>query len=141
LPRQSISVRWRNWSSSATDQGPLSWVHRREIIEVATQHRAAASLKAARNPPNRSIPPEVLEPIRRQLGVAHRVLDVLVAKVCLQRPGVVAGICEGEAAGVPKHVGMRLVRPARRVAAATMRAKPAVVNGPPRSLVYTTAIF
>jgi hypothetical protein len=52
--------------------------------------------------------PEVVEPRRRQLGVAHRVLDVLVAKVCLQRPGVVAGICEGEAAGVPQHVGVGL---------------------------------
>jgi hypothetical protein len=38
------------------------------------------------------LPPEVLEPIRRQLGVAHRVLDVLVPKPCLQRPGVVATI-------------------------------------------------
>jgi hypothetical protein len=36
--------------------------------------------------------PEVLEPVRRQLGVAHRVLDVLVPEPNLQRPGVVAGV-------------------------------------------------
>ena len=30
------------------------------------------------------ISPEVLEPIGRELGIAHRVLDVLVAEVVLQ---------------------------------------------------------
>jgi len=30
-----------------------------------------------------SIPPEILEPLRRKLRVAHRMLDVLVAKVML----------------------------------------------------------
>ena len=39
--------------------------------------------------------PEVLEPMRRQLGVAHRVLDVLVTEVRLQRLGVVASIGQG----------------------------------------------
>jgi len=39
----------------------------------------------------RLIAPEVLEPIRRQLSVAHSVLDVLVAEPCLQRSRVVAG--------------------------------------------------
>jgi hypothetical protein len=34
--------------------------------------------------------PEVLEPIRRQLGVANRVLDVLVAEVSLHSPCIVA---------------------------------------------------
>ena len=37
-------------------------------------------------------PPEVLKPIRCQLGVAHRVLDVLVPEPGLQRPGIVAGV-------------------------------------------------
>jgi hypothetical protein len=36
--------------------------------------------------------PEILEAIRRKLGVAHGVLDVLVAEPSLQRPGVVAGV-------------------------------------------------
>ena len=42
--------------------------------------------------------PEVLEPIRRQLGVTHGVLDVFVAEPRLQRPRVVAGIGQGVAA-------------------------------------------
>jgi hypothetical protein len=49
--------------------------------------------------------PEVLEPGRRHLGVPHRVLDVAVSEVGLQRPGVVARIGEGKAAsgndGIP----------------------------------------
>ena len=38
------------------------------------------------------LPPEILEPIRCQLGVAHRVLDVFVAEPRLQRPRVMAGV-------------------------------------------------
>jgi len=34
--------------------------------------------------------PEILEPARRQLGVSHRVLDVAVAKISLQRSRIVA---------------------------------------------------
>src|SRR5262249_61422625 len=50
------------------------------------------------------IAPEVFEPVRRQLGVTHRVLDVLVAEPCLQRPRTVPGIGQGVAAGMPQHV-------------------------------------
>src|SRR5262245_59635286 len=35
----------------------------------------------------RTSAPEVLEPARRQLGVAHGVLDILVTEVSLQRAG------------------------------------------------------
>jgi hypothetical protein len=49
--------------------------------------------------------PEVLEPVRGQLGVAHRVLDVLVAEPRLQRPGVVAGIGKRVAARTPASRG------------------------------------
>jgi|SRR6266404_2069172 hypothetical protein len=38
------------------------------------------------------LPPEVLEPVRRQLGVPDCVLDVFVPEIGLQRAGVVAGI-------------------------------------------------
>src|SRR5262245_49985416 len=55
--------------------------------------------------PNRSAP-EVLEPKRRQLGVAHRVLDVLVPEICLQRAGIVAGISQRIASRVAEHVRM-----------------------------------
>jgi hypothetical protein len=51
-----------------------------------------------------ALSPEILETIRRQLGVAHRVLDVLVPELCLQRPRVVSRIGEGVAAGVAQHV-------------------------------------
>src|SRR5215510_13514337 len=50
------------------------------------------------------IAPEVFEPVRRQLGVPDRVLDVLVAEPCLQRPRIVPGIGQGVATGVPQHV-------------------------------------
>jgi hypothetical protein len=46
--------------------------------------------------------PEVLETMRRQLGVAHRVLDVLVPEIGLQGAGVVAGVGQGVAAAVPQ---------------------------------------
>jgi hypothetical protein len=53
-------------------------------------------------------PPEIFEPRRRQFGVAHRVLDIFVAEIRLQRPGVVAFVGERVAAGVPQHVRVRL---------------------------------
>src|SRR5262249_5218575 len=46
-----------------------------------------------------SVPPEILEPVRRQLGIAHRVLDVLVPEVVLQGARVVAIVGELEPAG------------------------------------------
>jgi hypothetical protein len=48
----------------------------------------------------------MLEAGRRQLGIAHRVLDVLVAEIRLQRTGIDAVIGELEAACVPQHVRM-----------------------------------
>jgi hypothetical protein len=45
--------------------------------------------------PPLTLAPEVLEPIRCQLGVAHGVLNVLVPEVRLQRPRVVPGIGQG----------------------------------------------
>src|SRR5262249_44401692 len=51
-------------------------------------------------------PPKVLEPVRGKLGIAHRVLDVLVPEPGLQRPGVVAGVGQRVAATVAQHVRM-----------------------------------
>jgi len=48
--------------------------------------------------------PEVLEPIRCQLGVSDCVLDVAMAEPSLQRPRVVPCIGQGIATGVPEHV-------------------------------------
>ena len=84
------------------------------------------------------LPPEVLEPVRRQLGVAHGVLDIFVAQIGLQRPRIVALVGQREAAGMAQHVRMGLeVEAAAPPARSTMRAKPAVVNGAPRSDVNT----
>ncbi len=61
----------------------------------ARLHRAVPSHKdrqVALRRPVALIPPEVLEPIGRKLGVPDCVLDVFVPEIGLQRPGVAAGI-------------------------------------------------
>jgi hypothetical protein len=52
----------------------------------------------------RSLAPEILEPRRRQLRVPDGVLNIAVTQVGLHGPGVVAGVGEREAAGMPQHV-------------------------------------
>ena len=54
---------------------------------------------------NRSILPEVLEPVWRQLRVVHRVHDVLVAKVVLESPRVPPIVGELEATKSAFHGG------------------------------------
>src|ERR1700722_10108430 len=56
----------------------------------------------------RSIPPEVLEPIRRQRGVDGRAGDRAMPQPSLDRPGVVPFVGEGVPAGVAQHVWVRL---------------------------------
>ena len=58
--------------------------------------------------PARLIPPKILETGRRQLGVPHRVLNILVAEICLQSPGVDALVRQRVATRMPEHVRMRL---------------------------------
>jgi hypothetical protein len=53
---------------------------------------------------SQTLSPEILEPIRRQLRVAHGVLDVLVPEPSLQRPRIVPRIRQREPAAVPQHV-------------------------------------
>src|SRR5262249_62075953 len=78
-------------------------------------HRAPGGATPSRYPPWNDasytirrngclIAPEILEPIRCQLGVTHSVLDVAMAEPCLQGPGVVAGIGQRVAATVEQHV-------------------------------------
>src|SRR5262249_60757675 len=50
--------------------------------------------------------PGFFEAIRRQLGVAHGVLDIFVAEIVLQGSGIVPIVGELISAGVPKHVRM-----------------------------------
>jgi len=52
--------------------------------------------------------PEILEPVGRHFGVAHRVLDVLMPEVVLQGSGVVTIIGKLKPAGVSEHVGCAL---------------------------------
>jgi hypothetical protein len=60
-------------------------------------------------------PPEVLKPIRRQLGVAHRVLDILMPEICLQAARIVAGIGQGIASAMAQHVRNVAAYPPGRV--------------------------
>src|SRR6516165_4432041 len=60
------------------------------------RHQDAQGLKSAS--------PKVLEPVGRKLGVADRVLDVLVPEVVLQSPCVVAVVGKLEPTGMAKHV-------------------------------------
>ena len=61
-----------------------------------------------------------------------------MAEPSLDRPRVVALVGQGVAAGVPQHVGVRLeLQLAPSAARSIIRAKPAVVNGEPRSLTKT----
>ena len=55
-----------------------------------------------------SLAPKVFEPRRCQLGIAHRVLDILVAEVGLQGARVVPIVREFITAGMPQHMRMRL---------------------------------
>ena len=54
----------------------------------------------------RSVLPEILEPIRRHLGVSNRVHDIFVAHVMLERPGIMPIVGKLIAGGMPKHVGV-----------------------------------
>jgi len=55
---------------------------------------------------NGSILPEPVESIGAQLSISHRVRNVAVAQVVLQRAGVHAIVGELEAAGMAQHVRM-----------------------------------
>jgi hypothetical protein len=55
-----------------------------------------------------SFAPEVFEPIGRQLGVAYRMLNVLVSKVGLQCPGIMPLVVQSESTGVAQHVWVSL---------------------------------
>ena len=54
----------------------------------------------------KSILPEPIEAVGAQLGISHRVHDVTVAEVVLQRAGVDAVVGELEAAAVAQRVRM-----------------------------------
>ncbi len=53
-----------------------------------------------------SVFPETVEPVRGELGVPDRMLNVFVSQVVLDRPGVVAVIGKLEPASMAQHVRM-----------------------------------
>ena len=60
--------------------------------------------RVRRESPAAYVPPKVLEPVGRYVGVPDRVLDVLVPEVVLQRTCVVAVVGELEPTGMAQHV-------------------------------------
>ena len=58
----------------------------------------------------RLVSPKTLKPSGRQLCVAHRVLDRLVAQIALDRAGIDAIVGQLVAAGVTQHVWVYLHR-------------------------------
>src|SRR5262249_16346495 len=67
---------------------------------------AASEAHASCKVLGRSILPEPIEAVGAQLGISHRVRDVAVAEVGLERAGVDAIVGEREAAGVAQQVRM-----------------------------------
>src|SRR5262245_41227564 len=72
---------------------------RGELARVSAAHASCAVLGG-------SMLPKPIEAVGAQLGISHRVHDVAVAEVVLERAGVDAVIGELEAAGVSEHVRM-----------------------------------
>ena len=61
----------------------------------------------APRPPSRAfiLSPEILEPARRQLSIAHGLPDIPVPEVSLQRSSIVALVGQRKATGVAQHWG------------------------------------
>lgn len=53
-----------------------------------------------------SVLPEILEPIRRHLGVSNRVHDIFMPQVVLEGPSIMPIVGQLVASGVPEHVRM-----------------------------------
>jgi len=83
---------------------------RLSVVGLIAAHTARAQIPRGMDSNQRlpSVLPPALESRRSQLGVADRVLDVLMTQVGLQRARVSAGIRLVESAGVPQHMRVRL---------------------------------
>lgn len=66
------------------------------------------SLSATRKVSAPASAPKIAEPASCQLGIPHRVLNISVAEIALERAGIVAVVGELEAGGVAQHVRVRL---------------------------------
>ena len=88
--------RQRSMSRPARWRSPIGRVRNRDMVRVSC---SSISCHA-----QRSFSPEVLELRRRQLSVSHRVLNVLMTQVLLQRPRIVAPVSERVPARMTQHV-------------------------------------
>jgi hypothetical protein len=86
-----------------------------------------------------SISKKFLESLRRQGGIAHRILNVAVSEIRLDGTRVVAIVGELVTAGVAEHVWACALMPSSAAAAARsiMREKPGADSGAPRSETNT----
>jgi hypothetical protein len=73
-------------------------------VSGSSGQKSSRQSRVAKGPLTIFLSPEVLKSIRRKFCVTHRVLDIPMTEPSLQRPGVVAGVGQGIAAGVPEHV-------------------------------------
>ena len=80
-------------------KGPMGPVFR--CLKYRTRGVSPNRRNFRRALPGASISPEVLEPIRREFGIAGGVLDVAVAQVMLDRPCVLPVVGQLIAGGVP----------------------------------------
>jgi hypothetical protein len=95
---ETINAKYKCVSGeSMTPAEITAWEKIRELASISafTKRRA-------------SVAPKILEPHRRQFGIAHCMLDVSVAEVSLQCPGVVPPVCKCVTAGVSEHMRMGL---------------------------------
>jgi hypothetical protein len=66
--------------------------------------------KVTPSPAMPSVLPEIAEPIGSEFSISYRVLDVLVAEVMLQRPGIHSLVGQLESGCMPQHVRMHAER-------------------------------
>jgi len=95
-------------------------------------------LLAVATPRPASVLPKILEPLGRELGVAHRVHDVLVSKIVLQRARVLSVVRKLVPGRVPQHVGMNWKWERGRLTESREQLpEPAALIGAARSLMNT----
>lgn len=84
------------------------------------------------------IPPKILKPIRRQLGIPHRMLNVLMPQVMLNRPRILPIVRQLKPASMAKHVWVsRKIEASPRPALAISLRTAESVIGPFRSVTKT----
>ena len=76
------------------------------LAEVLDEMEPIDHLHRLRCPPRMWSVPQALKSFGGDLGIAHRVLNVLVPQVVLDQPGIQALVRQGIATAMAEHVGM-----------------------------------